>query len=323
MKSLPEIDVILLSWNRSQMTLETVKSILEQEGVNTKIWIVDQGSRKEELQILKDFTSDYPNIYIRELEQNVGVPGGRNIGTFMGRSPYTVSIDNDAIFESKDALKQVVETFENYPQVGVVSFRIKNFYTGQDDELSWAFPKNRKSERESRFMATCFVGCGHAIRRNVFEEVGGYDDKLFFYWEETDLSYRIINQGYQLMYEPEISVLHKVSPEARVSWENQRFYYLVRNIIYINYKYYNVSKATLMALGYFAKGCFNFLPQQTVKGIIDGIRMCLDLKKINVASVLSLTESSHQYIWQHNLRYRGNFLQRIRNEVLVNLPGKN
>jgi GT2 family glycosyltransferase len=322
MNSLPEIDVVLLSWNRSQMTIETIKSILEQQGVNPKIWIVDQGSEREELQYLKAFIKPYSNIHITELDQNVGVPGGRNIGTYMGKAPYAVSIDNDAVFESNDALERVVEIFDSEPEIGVISFRIKNFYTGQDDELSWAFPKKLKENCESRFFATCFVGCGHAIRRNIFETVEGYDDALFFYWEETDFSYRVINLGYRLIYEPHISVLHKVSPEARISWENNRFYYLVRNAIYINYKYYQqIPRVTIIALGYCTKGIFNFLPKQTVLGIIDGTKMCFSLKQRRNLSELNLTESSRQYIWQHNLRYRGSFWHRIRNEVLVSLPG--
>ncbi len=323
MKALPDIDIILLSWNRSKMTLETVHNLLEQEGINLKIWIVDQGSREEELQLLKESTKQYPNVHIAEMGKNTGVPGGRNIGTRLGNAEYTVSIDNDAIFESSDALKRVVEIFEQEPKIAVVSFRIKNFYTGQDDELSWVYPKKLKASRDKSFLTTRFVGCGHAIRRQVFEQAGGYDDDLFFFWEEVDFSYRVINLGYQLVYAPEISVLHKVAPEARVRWEEQRFYFLVRNAIYINLKYnQDFFKVLVIAFGYTVKGFYNFLPLQTLRGVIDGIWMYKKLQLKPIGSSLELTESARNYLWEHEIRYRGNLLNRLKTEVFVGLPGR-
>jgi GT2 family glycosyltransferase len=320
---LHDVDVILLSWNRSQMTSETVQSLLEQEGVNLKIWIVDQGSRPEELKRLKDATHDYKNIHIEELTHNIGVPAGRNVGTWLGTAPYTVSIDNDAVFESSTALKQVVERFEQNPKVGIIGFRIKNFYTGQDDELSWVYPKSLKAIKDQSFGTTRFVGCGHAIRRATFEQVQGYDNDLFFYWEEVDFAYRAINSGYQLIYVPEITVLHKVSPEARVRWEDKRFYYHVRNAIYINLKYnQNLWKALILAMGYSAKGTYNGLLKQVFPGIVDGVRMGLGAKTKFPSSLLRLNHAARNYIWEHETRHRGSFLNRLKTEVFASLPGR-
>lgn len=323
MQVLPEIDVVLLSWNRCQLTVETIKSILEQEGVVAQIWIVDQGSRADELRLLKDFSSSYSNVHITELEENIGVPGGRNLGTQLGQAQYTVSIDNDAIFESKDALKKVVEIFDSEPKVGIISFRIKNFFTQQDDELSWIFPKKLKERRDAKFLTTRFVGCGHAIRRDTFREVNGYDADLFFYWEEIDFSYRAINLGCQILYNPEICVLHKVSPEARVKWENNRFYYLVRNAIYIKQKYnQNLLKTATVAAGYLVKGLLNQLPNQTVRGVFDGLKMCGNLRENQSLSDLLLSDAAKNYLWQNEMIYRGSFWNRLRREVLVGLPGR-
>lgn len=320
---LPTVDVILLSWNRAEMTLETVFNLLEQTGVNLEIWIVDQGSRPEELDLLKRSLNPYSNVHITELQKNVGVPAGRNVGTRLGHAEYTVSIDNDAIFESSDALKRVVELFNEDAAIGVISFRIKNFYTHQDDELSWVYPKAMKSLKDQRFFTTRFVGCGHAIRRSVFEQANGYDDELFFFWEEVDFSYRVINLGYRLIYTPEIRVLHKVAPEARVRWQDKRFYYLVRNAIYINYKYKRSAlKAAIVALGYFVKGCFNKLPQQTISGVIDAIKMIRKLPPQYSHQPQSMTKTAQTYLWENELRYRGSLWNRLKTEVFVDLPAR-
>lgn len=306
------------------MTIETIENLVEQQGINLKIWIVDQGSEPQNLQILKQAIQPYNNVFIKELVENVGVPGGRNIGMELGDAEYTVSIDNDAIFESPHALAQTVRIFEQEPDLGVIGFRIRNFYTTQDDEFSWVYPKVRKQERENRFTTTRFSGCGHAIRRSVFEKVGGYDADLFFYWEEADLSYRIINAGYRLIYEPAIVVLHKFSPEARVKWEDKRFYYLVRNAIYMYLKYNSGGlKVLVPALGYFVKGSYNGLAGQTLKGIFDGFKMYGRLRQrfITPDSFCQISSEARTYFQQHELKYRGSFWDRVKTEVLVTLPG--
>lgn len=322
MKLLPDVDVILLSWNRAQMTLETIHNLLEQQDINLKLWIVDQGSREEERQFLRESTKNYSNVCITELKQNVGVPAGRNIGTRLGKAKYIFSIDNDAVFESTDALKHVVEIFDNEPKIGAVSFRIKNFYNGQDDELSWVYPKSLKAKSGQKFLSTRFVGCGHAIRRDVFEEAGGYDGDLFFCWEEIDLSYRIINLGFQIIYNPEITVLHKVAPEARVCWKDKRFYFHVRNAIYSNFKYnQNFMKASMLAIGYIVKACINLIPLQAMKGIIDAIKMCKRSRLDPYNRSLKLTEQARSYFWQHEISYRGSIWNRLKKEVFARLPG--
>ena len=320
----PTIDVIILSWNRIQMTLETIENILEQQNVSPHIWIIDQGSEPNNLKHLKDSVQDYPNVHIKALKENVGVPGGRNLGMEMGSADYTVSIDNDAIFESPQALAQVVERFEQAPNMGAISFRIMNFYTEQDDELSWVYPKALKQQRDQSFITTRFCGCGHAIRRSAFERAEGYDADLFFFWEETDLCYRLINVGYEIVYDPSIIVRHKCSPEARVRWEDQRFYYLVRNAIYLYLKYNpNSVKVAVPALGYLVKGSYNGLLADALKGIFDGLKMYrrLSPQLAQCKDILEFTPETKAYLQKHEFQYRGSFLNRIRTEILTALPG--
>ena len=320
----PAIDVIILSWNRVQMTLDTVENILAQQQVSPHIWIIDQGSEPDNLKQLQDSVQAYPNVQIKALKENVGVPGGRNLGMEMGSAEYTVSIDNDAIFESPHALAQVVERFEQAPNLGAISFRIMNFYTGQDDELSWVYPKALKQKRDQPFTSTRFCGCGHGIRRSAFERAKRYDAELFFFWEETDLCYRLINVGYEIAYDPSIVVRHKCSPEARIRWEDQRFYYLVRNAIYLYLKYNpNSFKVAVPALGYLVKGTYNGLWSDGLRGIIDGFKMYrrLSPQLAQDAPLLNFTPETQAYLYEYELQYRGSFLNRIRTEILTSLPG--
>jgi GT2 family glycosyltransferase len=311
------LDVVILSWQRAEMTLATITNILGQEEVAVDIYVVDQGSDEATLSQLRNALRSRPNCHLIELGKNVGVPGGRNIGMQRGSAPWLVIIDNDAEFDSCHALKMVVERFRADPQLAVIGFRVRNHFTGQDDELSWAYPASLKVKRDSEFLATRFVGAGHALRRDAYEATRGYDDSLFFYWEELDLSYQLINLGYRLVYYPRIVVRHKVSPEARVHWQQGRYYYLVRNAIYLKYKFSrDVWQCLLLAAGYLVKGWTNKLTGQALRAVRDAIPMCW-----RSDASTCLNRDARVYIRTHETKYRGSFWQRCWREVFSRLPG--
>jgi GT2 family glycosyltransferase len=314
-----DLDIVILSWNRAELTIETINSVLLQNGVTFTIWVVDQGSREDNLTILRQATK-HPNVHLIEKGKNLGVPGGRNVGMRLGNARYIVCIDNDAIFQSNESLKRIVERFEKTPQIGIIGFRIKNFYTSEDDDLWWAYPKAQKVMREEEFLTTRYSGCGHAIRRSVFEKVGGYDENLFFYWEEVDFSNQAINFGYQIIYYPMVVVLHKVSPETRIRWDDNRYYYLVRNAIYLRYKYYrNIPDTFVLAVGYLIKGAFNLILNQALRGVLDSVKMCSNNLDATDKNRYILNSHARLYIQEHENRFRGNLLSRMRSEVFVKL----
>jgi GT2 family glycosyltransferase len=308
-----DVDVVILSWNRVADTVQSIESALSQVGVRVFVWVVDQGSEKEGLDSLKRATFGRKNVKICELGENRGVPGGRNWGIALGDSDIVVCLDNDAVFKDDSCLLKVVRQFQTLERLGVLGFRIENFFTNSISRSDWVYPRSLINRSFEPFLATRFCGAGHAIRRSTFEEVGGYDEKLFFYWEELDLSYKIINIGFDVAYDPSITVLHKVNTESRVRWDDQRYYFLVRNAIYIDWKHFrSVGRLVTIAAGYLVKGIYNHLDQQALKGIRDGLELCIFSSRVSPI----LSASARKYIRDNDLVLRGNFLDRIKREVL-------
>ena len=311
------VDVVILSWNRRNLMLETIANVQAQSGVDKTIWIVDQGSDDETLDALRPL-HERGDIHLIELGQNVGVAEGRNQGNHRGTAGIIVSLDNDAVFDREDALLDVAAAFDADPQLGALGFRIKNYYTGDDDWLNWGYARQLWDQRAHPFTATRFVGCGHAIRRSAWAQTLDYDSDLFFFWEELDLSYQLIALGYHIRYEPAIVVRHKVSPEVRTNWRDTRYYYLVRNALYLHYKYFrSMRQVIVMAAGYLLKGAFNGLWGQPVRAIWDARRM---IGQLDPARAVILDHAAQAYLWEHDGRYRGSFWNRLWQNVFVRLP---
>ena len=72
-------------------------------------------------------------------------------------------------------------------------------------------------------MTTSFVGCAHAVRRDLFLELGGYRESFVHYGEEADFCRRLMRAGYVTRLGRGEPVLHHVSPKARVA-DRERYY---------------------------------------------------------------------------------------------------
>lgn len=290
-----EADVIILSWNRPDDVRAAIASALEQTGVSRRILVVDQGSEPQHVQALERFVHGRPDIVLRKLERNTGVAGGRNIATALGAGRYVVGLDSDAVFGDENALARAVAHMDAHPTLAAIGFRIENYFTAQNDELSWDYPGHRPEER---FDTTRFIGAGHAIRRTAFEAAGGYDDRLFFCQEELDLCYRMLNLGFRIEYFPDVKVRHKVSPDQRVAWERGRYFFTVRNALYTSYKFgIPAPRLAVAAVAFLARGAFNGLGGSALRGVGAAAALCVaHARSAEDKSLYRLSPSTRRYI---------------------------
>ncbi len=316
--TLPALDVVILSWNRRDLILESIASVQQQKGVRATVWVIDQGSDAATLRALRPLHAQGA-IQLLEMGHNLGVAGGRNVGNTQGDAPIIVSLDNDAVFADENALRTVAALFREDEHLGAMGFRLKNYFTGEDDWLNWAYPRRLFERRTERFLTTRFVGAAHAIRRAAWEQTRGYDQRLFFYWEELDLGYQLIAAGWHVAYDPRVVVRHKIAPDTRLNWHDGRYYYLVRNALYLNYKYFRSRRAVWkLAAGYVLKGAYNGLLREALRALRDAVGM---MNAVRVEDFPPLDEVARRYIAEHDgAGQRGGVLQRLRYEVFTRLP---
>lgn len=147
--------------------------------------------------------------------ENVGYGRGCNIGARAGRgNRYTLFLNPDVRF-APDALRQMVETAEAHPDIVALGplqsgrdgrVRGKRRSVGQGPRFGAPL---REGDRTGELVETGFISGGALmVRSDVFERIGGFDERIFLFHEDDDLCLRLARQG-RLAYATEIVVTHR------------------------------------------------------------------------------------------------------------------
>ena len=306
-----DADIIILALERPEETVAAIKSACGQTGVSIHVFVLDQGSSPETLSRFAAMAKDRGDVTLLATERNLGVAGGRNLISDMGHGRVIVALDNDAVFASADTVARLVAALDSEPRLAAIGCRIVTDDGGADDRSSWGYAESLRCCSEESFDAVTFVGAGHAIRRVAWEQAGGYDSALFFCWEEFDFCLRAIALGWRVRYRGDIVIRHKVAAEQRVAWTATRWFYFIRNRLYIERKLGRgwVALAPRIA-GYLLRGVRNGLPAQTLRAI----RAAKDMAP--VMRCRPMPPAGALYLARNDRVHRGSWVRRLTREAL-------
>ncbi len=308
-----DADIIILSLNRFYETCEAIESALSQRSICSHVTVLDQGSEASTVRsLIKRFASE-TNFAFYSVAENLGVAAGRNLVSSLGHGQMVVALDNDAVFAGPYVVANAVREFRKSPDLGAIGLNILGADGQNIDELSWGYPRPLIKRFRDRFETTTFVGAGYAVRRATWSKVGGFDSSFFFTWEEYDFCLKAIAQGWRIRYDGSLCVVHKASPEARVKWDSDRMRYFVRNRLLIGRKWgASWLSLTPRMLGYLVQAALSGAGRPAFQGILAAFQNDPPVRH-------TMTRKMRTYVYVHETRYRGGWLQRLRFDVFGRL----
>lgn len=253
----PLVSIVITTWNRRDDLRRTLLELRAQDYPCLETIVVDNGSRDGTLGLLIE---EFKWVRTIPLSENMGIEG-TNIGMREATGEYILLLDNDS-FPKEDAVRRMVDVFNNDERIGVVAFQIH----GQGYNHTSKLPS-------SPVDVYGFSGGGAGIRRAILKEVGEFPKEYFLYLCEQDLSIRILNAGYRIVHCPEIIVYHRTSPISR-NYRDVAYYY-TRNIVYLLFRYYPLREVCMKVAKLIFMAFYASIEQFTplyIRAIFDAIR---------------------------------------------------
>lgn len=254
-----DVSVIIVNYNTCRMTAECIDSVFAQtKDIAFEVILVDNGSTDES----KDFFSNDPRITYIYNEENLGFGRANNIGVSSATGKYLFFLNSDTIVKN-NALKIFIECADRLRESGIIGFFGTQCHDaeGRPNGYGGKFPtlwrsllgalhlvpvKARRKEPFSMFSVDYVTGADLFVAKNVFLELGGFDESFFMYYEETDLQKRAKKLGYSsaIIYGPDIvhlegrSSRHRTNNSKRMMAEKSQQQFLKKHNSSIRYKLY-------------------------------------------------------------------------------------
>jgi GT2 family glycosyltransferase/glycosyltransferase involved in cell wall biosynthesis len=219
MSSSPSVSVIVVNLNGQALLGECLDSLVAQDYPQSQVEIimVDNGSTDGSIAFVQ---GAYPSVRVIAAGHNLGFAGGNNLGARTATGEYLALINNDARADPR-WLQAMVEEMEKGPEVACAASKIlgphgktidfvgpvMNLY-GRAFQIDEGMPLTPGFYDEPReLLAPC--GGAMAIRRDVFWEIGGFDEDYIAYYEDVDLGWRLWLLGYNVLFVPQAIAYHR------------------------------------------------------------------------------------------------------------------
>ena len=221
----PSVSIAILNYQRRDALREALESARGQN-YPVEILAVDNASTDGSAEMVRD---EFPDVRLVRLPENIAA-AARNVGVAGAKGDVVFTLDNDVRFSTPDDVARGLEVFQRYPRAAVVNFMI----VGPDGALcrrDWCHPRDPDAWGEREFATDYVLEGASACRREAFMASGGYWPPFFIGHEGWDLSYRLLEAGWELIYSPAVRVRHMVDDSVRPS--SRIYYTFTRNTILV------------------------------------------------------------------------------------------
>jgi GT2 family glycosyltransferase len=237
----PLVYIIVLNWNGHDETLHCIKSLGQQAYPNFRILVIDNGSTDGSTQLLRELGG---HISLIESRDNLGYAGGNNLAMreAFGRGADYVWLFNSDAMAAPETLSRMIEVCEADRAIGLASPLIRE----EDDRIQFAgrifdltVPDTTSTEDVGLARAwqanhpdrIAVTGTAMLVSRALYERIGGLDDSLFAYWEDTDYSIRSASAGFRNVVAFDTAIFHPGKPTIATpnAVRPHYYYFMARN----------------------------------------------------------------------------------------------
>ncbi|PKP29364.1 MAG: glycosyltransferase family 2 protein [Bacteroidetes bacterium HGW-Bacteroidetes-18] len=227
-----EASILIVSKNRKEeleFTLNVLSRYLDLSIHEVLVFLDGCSDNSELLQIQFDWVKWVVS------EKSIGASAARHQLYPKAQGNILIGLDDDAHPLNADFIIKTSNIFEKYSNVGIIAFQeIKGVFVSDEEALNYA------AHKEEEYYTKEFIGCGFAIRKDVYAATNGFPLWIDIYGEESCVSLEVLAKGYYMIYSNTIKVNHRVNiGERKLNGQNYfRFGKQLKNTTYYYLVYY-------------------------------------------------------------------------------------
>jgi GT2 family glycosyltransferase len=233
--------IVVVNYNGGDAVLECLDSVIANTEPDAEVIVVDNASVDGSGEAIR---ARFPKIVVVDAGSNIGFGAGNNLGVNHATGKYIVFLNPDTLV-CKGWAAALVAELERDDGVGLVTSKILMAgdasiinTCGNDVHLTGLTLCRGLGAACESFIrkedVSAVSGAAFAMRRDLFVELGGFDEDMFLYVEDTDLSLRARLAGWKSRYTPESKVLHryalKITPMKVFYQERNRYMMLLKTL---------------------------------------------------------------------------------------------
>lgn len=220
-----KVSVIIVHYQVKDLLRNCILSIKKYfQGFEYEIIVVDNNSPDS---TWKSLVSEFPEVNFLALDKNYGFSKANNIGVKSAKGEYVYILNPDTEIEG-DYFQEILDFADNQEKFGALGLRMHNLkgeflpeskrsvpaLINSFEKLFTTFNNNSKTYYRNDVdefgiaEVEIMTGANLLLKRSVYEEVGGFDERYFMYGEDIDLCYTILRKGYKNFYYGKYSLLH-------------------------------------------------------------------------------------------------------------------
>ena len=246
-----DVSIIIVNYNTTKLVIDCINSIyVHSTNIVFEIIVVDNCSPDRSIEKI---TQIFPDITLVLNDKNNGFGAANNLGNKYAKGKYLFLLNSDTLLLD-NALEQFYDFMENTPDAGIcggnlltkdlkpnMSFlQLKPCLFYQINELFFEvftriiYYKNYRYSTKNHVseIKGFIIGADFFVRKELFDQVNGFDEDFFMYYEEVELTYRIEKLNYKSYVIPTIKIIHLEGGSTTISTnklkrmrESQKLYY--------------------------------------------------------------------------------------------------
>lgn len=194
--------IIITTKNRREELTRALSSCLTQTGATIEVMVLDDGSTDGTAEMVRQA---FPSVRLERSEESRGYIVRRNSGTRLARGRVVFSIDDDAAFTDAHTVAATLAWF-SHERVGAVALPFV-------DVLRSPAVQQEAPPGSSLWVAAEYRGTAYAVRRDLFNTLGGYREVLLHQGEERDYCVRMLQAGFVVVAGRSAPIHHFESPK--------------------------------------------------------------------------------------------------------------